>query len=134
MVKKDLANISIDSEEMIDASSDQQNLETDDNSPKNLIQYRVIPDHYLNVDSRNGEWQIEINIPGVKKELISLRILPELYDLQAKRSDTHIYSLTEYLPFEVRPETIQANYDNGLLIIKGNIKNPLEEAIDIPIQ
>ena len=131
MGKKDeLANVSTEPNEMTEVA-DQQSLEAAENSPQRAVQYRMTPDHYLNYS--NGEWRIEVHLPGVSKEQISLRILPDLFDLQAKRAENMSYTLTEYFPFEIRTDTVQANYNNGLLLIKGSIKNPLDEAVDIAI-
>jgi len=101
---------------------------------KESIQYRLIPDHYTNIDPSSGEWQIEIHLPGIKKEEISLRVLPDLFDLQAKRSDKNLYCLTEYFPYEISTDSIQAKYENGLLFIKGKIKDPMEKAFEIKIE
>jgi HSP20 family molecular chaperone IbpA len=96
-------------------------------------QYCVIPDHYTNIDAGKHEWMIEIHLPGVKKEEIKLRVLPDIFDLQVERADRHGYALTEYFPFEITPNSVEAKYENGLLLVRGKIKDPLEQAVQIPI-
>jgi HSP20 family protein len=133
MAKKKQAKVSELSEAPIEASPSQQTLKVAESPPKWTIQYRVIPDHFINVDHRSNEWQIEIHMPGVKKEDIKLRVLADLYDLHAKRSEQHYYGVTEYFPFEIAPESVQAKYDNGLLLINGIKKNPFDNAVDVPL-
>jgi len=89
------------------------------------------PARYWNF-GEDGQWEIEIHIPGVKKDQIKLKILSELYDLKAKRGNVN-YTLTEYFPYIIHPESIEARYDNGLLYIKGKKKDPLDDAIEIKI-
>jgi len=112
--------------------------------PKDLIEnrktldyafeYHMIPDYYSNFDTTKGKWQIEVHIPGVKKEDITLRILPDFYDIQAKRSNKEIYSLTEYFPFDISPESVKAQYNNGLLLIQGSAKNLMENEFIVKIE
>jgi len=120
MAKKSIANVS-NRKEIVDV-------------PKTTMQYRMIPDHYTNINSITGEWEIEIHLPGIKKEEINLRVLPDLFDLQAKRTEQNLYCLTEYFPYEISPDSIQAKYENGLLRIKGKIKDPLDKAFEIKIE
>jgi len=98
------------------------------------IVYNMVPDYYTNFDSISGKWQIEMHLPGVKKENILIRVLPDLYDIQAKRNETEIYSLSEYFPFEVNPGSVKAQYNNGLLVIQGEVVNPLEKGVEVKIE
>lgn len=94
--------------------------------------YKVEPTHYMSFNDDTGEFDVEIHLPGVPKEKIKLRILAELFDLQAKR-DPFQYALTEYFPYEVKPESVIAKYENGLLHITGKVKNPMDEAVEIKL-
>jgi HSP20 family molecular chaperone IbpA len=111
--------------------NDMRNKQYSNPSP---VHYRVVPDHYSNFDSTANEWRIEVHLPGVKKEDINLRILPDLYSLETKRDERRFYSLTEYFPFTISPDSVQAKYESGLLIISGKIKDPLEKAYEIKIE
>jgi len=95
--------------------------------------YQVRPTFYTNFDSTAKEFQCEVHLPGVKKEDVKLRVLPELFDLKAKREHV-LFTLTEYFPCNIDPSTLNASYDSGLLRLKGRIQDPLENAIDIPLQ
>ena len=97
------------------------------------IQYRITPTTYSTFDPKSGELKLEIHLPGVKKENIRLKVLPDLYDLTAKRDESAFYASSEYFPYDVIPDTLQAQYENGMLLIKAKVKNPLDEAIQVKI-
>ncbi len=73
-----------------------------------------------------------MELPGVPKEHVKLRVLPEMFDLRATRKHTQ-YLLTEYFPYELDINSIEAKYENGLLLIKGRFKDPMESAVDIKL-
>jgi len=95
--------------------------------------YQIRPTYYSNFNSDEREFECEIHLPGVKKEDVKLRVLPELFDIKAKR-DHALFTLTEYFPCELNVDALHANYENGLLRLKGKIRDPLENAVDIPLQ
>jgi len=98
---------------------------------KEKFEYKMRPIHYWNFET-DGTWELEIHLPGVKKEEIKLKILEDMYDLNALRENVR-YTLTEYFPCAINPRSIDARYDNGLLYIKGKIKDPLADAIEIKV-
>jgi len=102
-----------------------------ENSSKDIEEFWLKPIRYWNFDA-DGNWEIEIHIPGVKKDSIKLKILNELYDLKAKRGNVN-YTLTEYFPCNINPDSIDARYDNGLLYIKGKVKDPMDDAVEIKL-
>jgi HSP20 family protein len=108
-------------------------VEKTDSSEK-IIPYRISPTFYLNLNSEKEEWEVEIHLPGVKKESIEIKVLEDLIHLEAKQSERRTYCATEAFPFKVNPDTVKAQYENGLLKIQGKIKNPLDEAVDVKIQ
>jgi len=94
--------------------------------------YQIRPTYYSNFNSDEGEFVCEIHLPGVKKDEVKLRVLPELFDLKAKREHV-LFTLTEYFPCELDVNSIQAKYENGLLQMKARIRDPLEDAVEIPL-
>jgi len=96
------------------------------------IQYHIRPSHYLDYDYDTSEFTLEVHIPGVAKSDIKIKFLEDAFSIEARR-DTALYSISEYLPFDINVKSIKADYDNGLLRITGHIKNPLDEAYDIKI-
>lgn len=78
-------------------------------SPPRRIR-NVEPNHYVNYSCDDGDgWEIEVHLPGVPKGNIQIKVLPELYDIQAKRDEGTVYHLTEYFPYEVKPDSVQSD-------------------------
>jgi len=96
------------------------------------FRYRVQPKHDWSYDQKAGEWMLEVILPGVNKETVKVKLLDDVIDLKAIYEDTE-YCLTEYFPFTIKMDSIDAQYCEGLLKIKGKIKDPLEDAIEVPI-
>jgi len=95
--------------------------------------YQIRPTYYSNFDTSAGEFECEVHLPGVGKDDVKLRVLPELFDLKAKREHV-LFTLTEYFPCECDINSLDAKYENGLLRLRAKIRNPLESAVDIPLQ
>ncbi len=96
------------------------------------IYWRIRPNYSADFDSETGEYNARVELPGVPKEHVKLRVLPDLFDLRATRRHTQ-YLLTEYFPYEMDVNSIEAKYENGLLLIKGRFKDPMESAVDIQL-
>jgi len=96
------------------------------------VKYHITPTHYLEFDDDGKEWTLEIHLPGVAKENIKFKALPDAYFLEARR-EVALYSVSEYFPFDVDVSSISGKYSDGLLIVKGKIKDPLAEAVNIKL-
>ncbi len=96
------------------------------------IKYRIRPRRSFDYSCKSREWELEIHLPGVNKSDVKLKFLNEGYILEARRGKA-IYKLAERLPFEIDKDSIEANYNNGLLEIKGKITDPMAEAIEIKL-
>ena len=97
------------------------------------IRYRIRPTRYFNFYAENKEWTLEVHLPGVEKSEIKLRILPNLYNLKAYRGEV-MYSLTQYFPWNIETDSVKADYENGLLIVSGKIRDPMVDAIPIKLE
>jgi len=75
---------------------------------------------------------IEINIPGVKKKDIELRMQDYSYTLKASRGDVE-YRLADVLCCPVNSKDAKAEYKDGLLVIKVPYKDLYEDAVKIKI-
>jgi len=98
------------------------------------LQFRVIPTVYPSINQKLKELNLEIHLPGVKRENIQLKVLPELFDLRAKKDESTFYAISEYFPYDINCDTIEAHYENGLLQMKAKIKDPMDNACDIKIK
>lgn len=94
------------------------------------VRYRAYPDisTYVNYAKRTVE--VEIALPGVNKDNISLKALPTWFSLNAPRDEIE-YTANYSWGVEITPEKTKANYYNGLLKITAFIKDPLDGAKEI---
>ncbi|MBC7119271.1 MAG: Hsp20/alpha crystallin family protein [Methanobacteriaceae archaeon] len=72
-----------------------------------------------------GEYNITIELPGVKKENINLEITEQGFCLNAKGTNFR-YSGCWALAHKVNPKDVEAKFKNGLLTIKVGLKKPPE--------
>jgi len=96
------------------------------------IYWRIRPYYSADFDPETGEYNARVELPGVPKDQVKLRVLPDMFDLRATREHTQ-YLLTEYFPYEMDVNSIEAKYEHGLLLIKGKFKDPLDSAVDITL-
>jgi HSP20 family molecular chaperone IbpA len=115
--------------------SEQENKMIEKKEEKKAV-YRVTPRWYGELDRKNKQFNFEVHLPGVDKDKVTLKVLPELMHLEATReeeSSKAIYTLTRYFSYEVDPDSIDAKCTNGLLKFSINIKDPLSDAVDIKL-
>jgi HSP20 family molecular chaperone IbpA len=92
----------------------------------------VSPDVCSYFDDDESRINIEISLPGVKKEDISLKFLEDSLSLSAPRDDIK-YVATLSLCCPVVPEKAEAKYENGLLKITAPFKDAMEDALEIKV-
>jgi HSP20 family molecular chaperone IbpA len=97
------------------------------------IWYRIRPNFSSHFDYTTGEFTCEVQLPGVPKDRVKLRISPELFDLKGT-CEHALYTLTEYFPVKVNVDTLDAQYNNGLLRMKVQFLDPLAKAVEIVLQ
>ncbi len=102
----------------------------DENSEK--IYYRVYPEISRRINRAEKTIELEISLPGVKKDKISLKALPTWFHLAAHRGHME-YSANKSWGFEIVPEKTTAKYDNGLLNIRASIRDPLDNAKEVTL-
>lgn len=92
----------------------------------------VAPDVFSYADSEHSRLNIEITIPGVKKKDIDLKMHEDSLSLSAPRENiTYSAALSFCCP--VRTSDAKAKYENGLLRIEVPFKDPMEDAVKIPV-
>ena len=94
---------------------------------KDEIYYRAYPDMKRRVNYEDRIVEIEVSMPGVKKENITLKALPTWFHLQATRGHME-YNANQAFGREIVPEKTTAKYDNGLLKIVAHLKDPMADA------
>ncbi|MHA1679615.1 MAG: Hsp20/alpha crystallin family protein [Promethearchaeota archaeon] len=99
---------------------------------KDEIWYKIRPHHDLNFDPKENEIDLRVELPGIAKKEVNVKILPELFHVSGKSNHT-LYQLTEYFPYLVDVDSVTASYDNGLLLMKAKFKDRLSDAVDIKI-
>ena len=91
---------------------------------------RVSPDMYAYVDENHTKINLEIALPGVKKEDITLKMHEDSFNLSASRADfEYVTALSFYCP--VRLEKAEAKYEDGLLTVEVPFKDHMDEYVHV---
>ncbi len=99
--------------------------------PENRI--KVAPNTVAYADEENLKLVVEFSIPGAPTDTIDLKILPDSVHLTAPARDIEYVSALA-LPWPVKPDKAEAIYENGLLRIEVPFKDPMEDAVKVPIK
>jgi HSP20 family molecular chaperone IbpA len=92
----------------------------------------VSPDVCSYFDKSDSQINIEVSLPGVRKEDISLKLLEDSLFLSAPRDDIK-YVTTLAMCCPIVPEKAQANYTNGLLKITAPFKDAMDGAVEVTV-
>ena len=84
---------------------------------------------YIGDDSK---LHLEVELPGVDKNKIELKIKEDGYFIKADRDDIEYVSTGSFC-CPMKTENIDARYDNGLLEIDVPFKEIMEDAVTVPI-
>jgi len=93
---------------------------------------KVAPDTVAYADGEQHKLIVEFAIPGAPTETIDVKILEDSVYLLAPARDIEYVSALA-LGWPVKPAKAEANYLNGLLRIEVPFKDPMEDAVKVPI-
>jgi HSP20 family protein len=94
---------------------------------------KVAPHTIAYADAEKGVLAVEFAIPGAPAETVDLRILEDSVHLTAPAKDVE-YVASLALGWPVKPTNAEATYEYGLLRIEVPFKDPMEDAVKIPIK
>jgi HSP20 family protein len=99
--------------------------------PQNRI--KVAPNTVAYADDESLKLVVEFSIPGAPTDTIDLKILADSVHLTAPARDIEFVAALA-LAWPVKPEKAEAIYENGLLRIEVPFKDPMEDAVQVPIK
>jgi HSP20 family protein len=93
---------------------------------------RVAPDTVAYADGESHKLVVEFSIPGAPTDTIDLKLLEDSVHLTAPARDIE-YVAALALGWPVKPDKAEATYEHGLLRIEVPLKDPMEDAVKVPI-
>lgn len=85
------------------------------------------------VDDEHTVFNIEITIPGVKKEDIVVKMHEDSFYLSAPREDIEYVSALAFC-CPVKPNEAKVKYSEGILKIEVPFKDPMEDAVQLTVE
>jgi HSP20 family molecular chaperone IbpA len=94
---------------------------------------KVAPDTVAYADGEHHKLIVEFAIPGAPTETVDVKILEDSVYLLAPARDIEYVSALA-LGWPVKPDKAEATYQHGLLRIEVPFKDPMEDAVKVPIK
>ena len=93
---------------------------------------KVAPSTVAYADEEKNKLIVAFAIPGAPTDTIDLKLLPDSVHLTAPAGDVEYVSALA-LAWPVKPDKAEAIYEHGLLRIEVPFKDPMEDAVKVPI-
>ena len=94
--------------------------------------YLTSPEVCSFADDESATYKIEIQLPGVEKESIKLKMHDDSFFIKGETEDT-IYIGSYGICCEIAPEEAKATYKQGLLKIEVPFKEAEYKSVQVPI-
>jgi HSP20 family molecular chaperone IbpA len=94
---------------------------------------KVAPSTVAYADEEKNKLVVEFAIPGAPTVTVDLKLLPDSIHLTAPARDIEYVSALA-LAWPVKPDKAEATYEHGLLRIEVPFKDPMEDAVKVPIK
>ena len=94
---------------------------------------KVAPDIVAYADEATHKLVVEFAIPGAHADSVDVKVLQDSVHLTAPARDIE-YVAALALGWPVKPDKAEATYENGLLRIEVPFKDPMEDAVKVPIK
>jgi HSP20 family molecular chaperone IbpA len=100
---------------------------------KETEKFLTSPDVCSWADDESNTYKIEIQLPGVEKDTIKLKMHDDSFFIKGETEET-IYIGSYGVCCQIKPEEAKALYKNGLLKIEVPFKEPEFHSIEINIE
>jgi HSP20 family molecular chaperone IbpA len=91
------------------------------------------PDVCSWADDETENYHFEITMPGVEKDTIKLKVHEDSFFVKGETENT-VYVGSYAICCPVKAEESKAVYKNGILKIDIPFKDPMEDAVEVPIE
>jgi HSP20 family molecular chaperone IbpA len=102
-------------------------------SEQQIEKLLLSPDITAWADEEHDTYRIEVKLPGVEKDTITLKMHDDSFFIKGETEDT-VYIGSYAVCCEVSPGKAKAEYKNGLLKVEVPFKDPMEGAVDVKIE
>ena len=85
------------------------------------------------LDTKKNAVRIAAEMPGVTKEDVKVSATGQTVTISAERGDKKYHSEVQ-MPVEIMPNSIEANYNNGILELTAKVKEPAKKGINVKVK
>jgi len=99
-----------------------------------LAEKVLVPPHmFACLDAEGENYIVEVDLPGVNKEHIDLRMHEDIIHVLAERENLAFHGHLHF-PIKVSPKKVKAKFSNGLLKVEVPVKEKRSPPIKIEVE